>query len=100
MSRYGADCGDGCIFAAALATVNEATQACGSANALTCEPRSNDVAEKNAKKQADDKADLSAAEYCPVCKQKKTVYKLVDGGKGRMAFECKCGLFDRQGRKL
>ncbi len=58
------------------------------------------MAEKETKKQADEKADLSPAEVCPVCKQKKTVYKLVNDGKGRMAFECKCGMFDRQGRKI
>jgi hypothetical protein len=52
------------------------------------------------KEKKADKVEVSAAEICPVCKQKKSVYKLVAGGKARVAFECKCGIFDRAGTKL
>ena len=58
------------------------------------------MAEKKGSKNAIENRGAKSVMICRECGDQKSPYRLIGSGKARMVYECKCGIFDKQGTKI
>ncbi|MFP4418633.1 MAG: hypothetical protein ACOC41_05945 [Chitinivibrionales bacterium] len=58
------------------------------------------MAEKKGSKNSISNRGAATVIMCDQCGQEKKPFRVIGAGKNRMAFECKCGLYDKSGVKI
>jgi len=58
------------------------------------------MAEKRGSKNAIENRGAQSVMLCNSCGESRKPFKLYEGGKSRMVYECKCGISDRSGVKV
>lgn len=58
------------------------------------------MAEKKGSKNAIENRGLETFMVCRACGDKRNPFKMIEGGRSRMVYECKCGLSEKGGRKI
>jgi hypothetical protein len=58
------------------------------------------MAEKKGSKNAIENRGAQSVMICTTCGETRKPFKMFDGGRARMAYECKCGLLDKAGTKI
>lgn len=58
------------------------------------------MAEKKGSRNAIENRGIETFMICRICGEKRNPFKLVENGRSRMVYECKCGLLDKAGAKV
>lgn len=58
------------------------------------------MAEKKGSKNAIENRGAQSVMLCKTCGDSRKPFRLFEGGKSRMVYECKCGLAEKSGAKI